>query len=502
MSESSGTTTNLSKLTTDSPLCVVVGNTGAGKTKLCNMICGTNHKACAGRNSITRNLYENPVNCGLYPFAVVDTPGINSQVDAFKHAFLLKEALTGTPINAIFFVIKYDARFDNMLLDYAKLLSQVEKYSYKIVAMFSHMDQSKNPKDDDKEIVELFSEEYSGFSKFIFYSEKDDPSKIADNMHSYASDMPKETLQISDEKFNLRFNIYEMRARIKVEYDKFLSETKQIEEDYTSLIEEAEKTKLVEQERDEFLHMCIISFKNELESLTVEFIKNYGVDMQEIESYGFHVMMQKQKIKLSNEFTEHVSVMMSYSLLDSCDPRNLIKRCPRCQEIWFKVEGCPGMTHCGNRPIEKLYDALATPWRRFIFKRFGRKIQWERVKMDTISRNVEALNLGEVIHTQTAEDVVEEIAEPVAQEIAEPVALEIREPVFEDNDEIVVGKIGGGVGCGKRFRWQDQPPIEVEKIRELFHVNTIEEVKEIIRRTDYAQMRQQYSNNIDKTRHA
>ncbi len=40
---------------------------------------------------------------------------------------------------------------------------------------------------------------------------------------------------------------------------------------------------------------------------------------------------------------------MSYNPLDTRNPRNLIRKCPYCEEIWIKVEGCDGETECGRR---------------------------------------------------------------------------------------------------------------------------------------------------------
>lgn len=430
-SDSSLADKNLFQATSALPICLLMGHTGAGKTTLCNNLCGTDHKSGAGRQSITRELFQNRTNCGSYPLGIVDTPGIDSQVDTFRHAILLKEALIGAPINTIFFVIRYDSRFDNTLLQCAKLMIPVEKYSHKVVVMISHMDLSKNPKQDEQHIREIFADEYDNITNFIFYSEKDDHSQIADKMHSYASSMKLENLQIDDDEFNLKFNIYEMRARIKVAYDKFLIQAKQIEDDYTVLIKGLEASVLAMQEKDEMLHMCIISVKNELESLTDDFITKHGADMKELDSYGFLLIMQKEKIKLCNEFTQIVSSMMSYSLLDTSDPRNLIKRCPHCQEIWFKVAGCDGSTTCGNRPTDKLYDTLTTPLWRFTFKRSGRTIEWEKV------------NMG------------------IASEI-----------------QGISKTTSAGIGCGKTFTWKDQPAIEEEKIKELFQVKTMEEVKD------------------------
>ncbi|CAF1530667.1 unnamed protein product [Adineta ricciae] len=590
---------------------VIMGNTGAGKTTLSNMLCGTNHESGSGRQSKTKQLFENPVNCGSYPFKVVDTPGVDSQVDTFKHAVLLKEALTGTPINTIFFVVKYDSRFDNILLAYLKLLTPVAEYSHKIVVMISHMDLSKNLSNDKKEINNVFKEEYPDKSfNFMFYSEKDNRSEIADIMHSYLSKMPAETLRISDEEFNLNFNIYEMKARIKAAYDKFLRETKQIEDDYTNLIEDLNKSDINTQEKDEILHMSIVNFKNELEALTEQFIGTHGAKMQELDSYGFSIMMQKEKIKLCTEFTTNVSAMMSYSLLDTTDPRNMIKRCPHCQEVWFKVTGCDGSTSCGNRPMNRAYDISEKPFWRFTFVRVGRRIQWQKIE-ETYARNnsqlqtnnpqsedirivsehrraiiqieqlLEDISTHSVSQSQASREEARDYAEravlklrhalehietlseyittlgvfqrqtsnrerrddehlafrfhPMYMELEEllesittPDMLQLRADIEEGRGERIK-KIAfrlhhilrrferlleytpihnmsqfesdtKGVGCGKSFVWKDQPPVEEEKIKELFQVKTIEEVKEIIRRSDYRQMRAEYERNIDTRR--
>ena len=105
----------------DSPIVVIMGKTGAGKTTLCNKLCGTDHKNGSARGSVTVELFENFVNVGDYAFRLIDTPGTDSQVDTFKHALLLREALTCTAVNTIFVVIKYDGRFDNMVKTYYDL---------------------------------------------------------------------------------------------------------------------------------------------------------------------------------------------------------------------------------------------------------------------------------------------------------------------------------------------------------------------------------------------
>jgi hypothetical protein len=61
---------------------------------------------------------------------------------------------------------------------------------------------------------------------------------------------------------------------------------------------------------------------------------------------------------------------------------------------------------------------------------------------------------------------------------------------------------GNKKGCGTRFEWGKLPPIEEEKIKQLFQVKTIQEAKEIIRNANFTKARQEYTQSIDFTRHS
>ncbi|KAG4069926.1 hypothetical protein HA402_015150 [Bradysia odoriphaga] len=99
------------KTLTYKPTAVLVGETGAGKTTLANKLCNTCHTAGAGRGSVTQNLFRNDVSIGMNAFSLIDTPGTDSSTGAYKHAVLLREALTATGINTIFVVIRHQYDF-------------------------------------------------------------------------------------------------------------------------------------------------------------------------------------------------------------------------------------------------------------------------------------------------------------------------------------------------------------------------------------------------------
>jgi hypothetical protein len=129
------------------------------------------------------------VNCGDNSFSLIDTPGTNSTTVTYKHAYLLKEGLTATPINTIFIVTKYGCRFDTMLENYYEAEQPVYKYDAKIVAMISHWDLSKEPEKEFPQICKVF-EGYC--SNIICYSDKSSKNAVANLMYSCISNMKQE----------------------------------------------------------------------------------------------------------------------------------------------------------------------------------------------------------------------------------------------------------------------------------------------------------------------
>jgi len=101
------------------------------------------------------------------------------------------------------------------------------------------------------------------------------------------------------------------------------------------------------EDRDNIFHMLIVEHKNELDALLQAFQQEHGPEMEALDYYLFYIELQKKNVQLCDKFSETISPLMSYSLFDNQDPRNLIKECPHCGLIWFKTEGCDGKTNCG-----------------------------------------------------------------------------------------------------------------------------------------------------------
>jgi hypothetical protein len=234
-----------------------------------------------------------------------------------------------------------------MVENYYETEQPVYNYEKKIVAMISHWDLSKEPEKEFPQICKLFQ---SYCSNLIFYSDKSSEIDIANLMYSCISNMEREQLQINDKDFFLNFNVAEIKLRTKKSLDQYRKKADEIFQDYFEAITNADYTD--DDEKDQVLHMLIVEFKNEMETLLQEFRKQHGAEMNELDYYMFYIKMEKENVKLCDLFVEKVMPLMSYNLFDNEDPRNLIKKCPNCNLIWFKTEGCDGTTHCGNYEFE------------------------------------------------------------------------------------------------------------------------------------------------------
>ncbi|CAF1334831.1 unnamed protein product [Rotaria sp. Silwood1] len=449
-----------------------MGRTGAGKTTLVNALCGTRHESGAGKGSVTRNLFRNDVGNGENAFSLIDTPGTDSSIETYKHAFLLREALTATKMNTIFIVIKYDSRFDKMIDNYFELEQPVYNYGNKIIVMISHWDQSKEPEKDFREICELFQDECTNINNIIFYSEQSSKIEVANLMYTCISNMEEEKLEIKDEDFFLQFNICQMKSQMKVSLTHYQKKANLLSQEYTELINSV-KSESVE-DKDEVLHMTIVQFKNEMETLLQEFRLQHGGAMAELDYYTFYIKMEKENVRICDEFVEKVVPLMSYNLFDNQDPRNLIKKCPYCGLIWFKTEGCDGTTTCGNNKFDSYYDVSSKAFWKYHLQRTDGKLQW--------TKNPMKKNILEESTRDGKETLIRSV---------QWVSTIIKECSDDANSK--------RVGCGKEFKWSQLPKVDDDLILELFKVKTIDQAKQLIQAGNFRDVKQNYEFCIDST---
>lgn len=444
---------------------VLIGRMGTGKTTLINKICGLNHPAGAGV-SYTDRLYSNRVSVGDYPFTLIDTPGAASTDENYKHSLLQFHALTATPINAILMMVKYDCRHSYVREHLDDLLKLVPEYVKKVVVVISHWD---HVTDQDREFEELWeSVKGTKCANMVVYSNRHRPEEVANTIYSCVSQLPAEQLEIDQSSFLVRFDIFSQVGELADAYTAFETEAKGLHLEYKQLLLDNEKSdnQQIRTCLDEVIHTLIVQHRQHLETIEEKFHLQYGNNMVELNHYAFYIQMHKLCLSLSTNFANWATGFMSYSLNDAQDPRNLVKECPGCHEIWFKAEGCDGETWCGCREFNIFADILSKVWYRFKVSLVNGRLclngPYEIPTIPTASPDRDTLRRADV-----------------------------QPDVYPDTRK--------EVGCGTKFIWRDLPKIPDEKIMELFQVDSVEKAREFCNRSDFVAARNRYESNIDRT---
>lgn len=90
-----------------------------------------------------------------YSFKIIDTPGINSKKDAFQHVYLAREALHCRNHNAIFVMLKFENRYDDMVEKFIQIQSAIVDYNAITAILVSHWELAQDP---EKSFIEIKDE--------------------------------------------------------------------------------------------------------------------------------------------------------------------------------------------------------------------------------------------------------------------------------------------------------------------------------------------------------
>jgi len=369
------------------PVGLIMGNTGSGKTTLLNMLCETDHLVSASGSSATRDLFKEAVEHGDKPFSLVDTPGIDSDEEVYKHAYLLKCAYEAMPYNAIFLVLRYDTRGDRIRECIKEQTKFINKYMDNVVLMFSTCDvvKKKDRSKAEENIATIV--QANKIKQAIMYSYKSSLTDLSNAMYSCMSNNSKIKIEVTAEEFFTKFKIWAAEKDLNAAYADFKEKAESMLNDYLDLVKVSQKES--DMDTNNLIQAAAINLTNELDSIIDEFEKKHGLTMIDFNSYTAHIEMKKLKIKIVDKFLESVKKIMTWDLMNPNDIRNQIKKCTNCGQFLVKTQGCDYGTNCGNVPHN--YDIGKTdtdknfvPWYSSVITRVGGKLQLVKKKLENL----------------------------------------------------------------------------------------------------------------------
>ncbi|CAF0755224.1 unnamed protein product [Adineta steineri] len=302
----------VSKQKSNEPCAVVIGKCGAGKTTLAKKLCNKKHESDMKNPGTQQEFDCYHADCYEHVFSLIDTPATDSSTKVYKHAVLLRESLTKSKINTIFFIIKYDGRFEKMIEDYFQLQPLVSKYASKAVVIISYWEQSKDPENEFNEICEFFAEECPNVCNLIAYSEQVSNSDVASSMYSCMSNMDEEELVITDEEFNLNFNLYETKSSMKKLFEQYQKKVNLIVQENIEIINSMKSESA--EEKHEVSRTIIDKVKRELEELMQNYREEHADIMHPLDRDALLAKMERENATMYNEFADKVTPLMSSNL--------------------------------------------------------------------------------------------------------------------------------------------------------------------------------------------
>eukprot|EP00929_Paragymnodinium_shiwhaense_P015676 TRINITY_DN123772_c0_g1_i1.p1 TRINITY_DN123772_c0_g1~~TRINITY_DN123772_c0_g1_i1.p1 ORF type:complete len:502 (+),score=96.72 TRINITY_DN123772_c0_g1_i1:155-1507(+) len=422
-----------------------MGKSGVGKTSFYNKLCETEHEARYSSKSLTRQLFRSEVIHGMKRFTIIDTPGTDSTDEVFKHSFLLKEALTNEPINAIFVMIEFNSRCASALEEFDQSVAILKpEYRSMVVVIIAKFD--KASANDVVEIQADYREQFAaeGFPNIMFYSSNDSAPNVAGKMIDLMSGKVQKSLVYEEKDFMEFFRVAdESRALKKViaGYEKNLDD---IIKSYEALLPQLRQ----ECDKDEIILSAIAWCRYDIGEIYTKFNNEHAVRMTDIECYTSSIQLHKIIEKRHRAFAQTAKAYMSYNPDDAADWRNCVRRCQHCREVWVKVSGCEGETLCGTLETAKdcrsgrshmqyVFQWCEELGRRFVFKRSA----------DTPSAT--SMSSGSTGSSSTEQ---------------------------KDNNKPKEKKTPVQQGCGRSIVWSEQPRVSDEDMQKLFQVKDLQNI--------------------------
>ncbi len=543
------------------PIGIVLGKMGRGKTALFNLLCKQNFESSHSGGSVTQHLCKKPVAVGGYKFDLVDTAGLRTQTDVHKHAYLIMTALNELSFNTIFLVLKYHERCDEIFQELSEVIDPVEKYDHKIVFLISHWDEAVKAKNDTKAqpyIANMLAEK--GYKNPIIYysADRTNPSsefELANIMYKTMTYMKPESCKITLRDFHMNFEISDFaRGRMHREYKKLGTSIDDLYRDYLKLVHKYRN----EEDCDEIIHFLLVDYNIELLKIQDAVIKKFGDQMNEFEDYTFYIELKAKCIKNAEKFAEESSKYAKWGEAGTA-LLNIFRKCPHCNLVWSKIpekqnngswlEGCDGSTTCGN--TNRSSDKLSQPMAKYRLIRDKEDIPVEVERLDKkIERKKEFINefsnnnFNKYLNNLSEKPKYKEEAyisyRPQSGKISPFADMNIRkkqgynnymeesspisglsrasmylpESAFKPTKEKFIGYNNDGekkyereYGCGKSFVWRDAPILNTEELKSLLQFMTPDIVEALISKEQYKKLRMEvlgfnFGTNEDERRKA
>jgi hypothetical protein len=298
------------------------------------------------------------------------------------HALALSAALTSTPIAAILVAVPLDTRIEDMVRRMRDAIDHVSDHKHRMVACVTFWDRlpaESDPVATFRKLCEEFESRF-GIEHVLCITPATSAQTVCDAIHGIASRMRAESIVVDEEAFKFRFNILpeasEAALDMKSTLDAFDAEV-------AACLDVMRCGLPTDDDRDVVAHALVRHMRERTDAVADEFVSRHSSTFVRHECYVHHARIWAALRERLDVVEAEARAMLSFDIRNPNDIRNLIRKCPHCGLIWWKVYGCDGKTSCGNRPKDAPHDHDRSFVARFVFTLVAGKLVYRKTYATT-----------------------------------------------------------------------------------------------------------------------
>ena len=304
---------------------------------------------------------------------LIDTPGSNAMAQKLEHNIWIAHALNSDPVNLTLFVVKADARIDNTIattLDYLERFQDFEEF---LAVCVTHMDMVAWQENRFRECLQ----QQSGMDALMFVGKESKRSQVKSYMVGLCG--KPHDLSITSDNFLKYFRVNGSNFKILRTCRREVTRFQTIKQQFMAKFDCGTWT-----------YRDGVDLVFELQAWMLEQVYSAQQRVAEENKFTFDGDEQVQANEAShvaNLTSQLRGVLMEVRILAfgyRCEISTELRKCPHCNTVWTKVEGCDGNTTCGNMVsvgLDTRFTSLANFDFRFdgdhlhIVKRASRTLQ-------------------------------------------------------------------------------------------------------------------------------
>ena len=322
------------------PYIVLIGDVGSGKSTIIEKLTGKEGRSSNSDTSFTKTSQAFWVTDRS--MKICDTPGSNGMNDKLTSNVWIAAALRKFPVSRILVVVKADTRIDNVVDGVRKYAEKLIEFDPELIGVLvTHMDTVNWTGANFK--THLRNE--LGIDVAVFSSLDHSSEALLRDLHDVCLPESRE-IMIDNETFVRVFKINNNNLKILNDTAKIIAEFKDLKRSFDEtrkLFNERDQVDLIFEFQAFMFNHIIVAQQRLAEE------NNFSFLGRDAANEAGHIANMTNQLRLEM-YHVRLEAMGYYSNHGVAEAR----RCPHCNLVWAKVEGCDGQTTCGNRPSVKI----------------------------------------------------------------------------------------------------------------------------------------------------